>query len=116
MTRTRIPDLRTSAVPPAEDPAAAFRARLLDAARQSLAWHSELSHASVSGRDPDGRMLAAYAKREGPGYVSAWIREGGETEPEQHERDPGYVVLERIELARAKVVRKKREPDPRVWK
>lgn len=94
-----------------------FRARLIAEVRHILAWLPEMSHASVSRIDAEGRTWTAYGRREGPADTSAWIREGGGEPGEDHERLDHVVAHERYvrEAAERKRARRKREPDPRIW-
>lgn len=91
----------------------AFRKRLLSGARKSLASYPEMQFASITGIGPDGRVYTAYAKRE-VDDLSAWIRDGGGLEPEEHERDRRVVTEEKTAAAKG---RKKRVPkvDPRIF-
>lgn len=89
-----------------------FRARLLATVRHAIAWHPELTHASISAQGPDGATYTAFAKKEGKGEVSAWIRDGGVVEPEQYERDRTVVAQEEIGERRAPRAKK---VDPRIF-
>jgi hypothetical protein len=93
-----------------------FRARLEAAARRLVAWHPESTHGSITMLGPDGRQYTAYAKDEGPGYMSVWIREGGGVEPDTSERDRLVVAMEEVEAQRGKRKRQQKEPDPRIWR
>lgn len=70
--------------------------------RQVIAWYpEEVTHACITLQHPDGRTMTAYAKHEGPGYVSDWIREEPGVEPQEGERDPLTAAwLERTRAAR----------------
>lgn len=89
-----------------------FLTRLEAMVRQAIAWNPEASHASVSATGPDQRAYTAYAKREGPGDLSTWIRPGGTVEPLEHERDR-YVVAQ--EKMRPRPMRPPKT-DPRIWR
>jgi hypothetical protein len=75
-----IPDPR-----PAEQ---RWRDELLRKVREVLALSPDLSHASITTATPALQVVTAYAKREGPGNISAWIRETGGVEPAATERSP----------------------------
>lgn len=113
MTRVTL-DLHTRH-PSEYTPDEHFRRRLEEAARQVVAWFPESTHGSITMTGPDGRQYTAYAKDEGRGYLSVWIRPGGAVEPELAERDRLVLALERIEEEQGKRKRRPKEPDPRIW-
>jgi hypothetical protein len=79
------------------DPDELFR-RLLNAqVRDLLAWRpKEVTHASVTAVHPEtGEAWTAYGKRERPGDLSVWVRQGGGVEPEKAERNLDLVARER---------------------
>lgn len=47
-----------------------------------------VTHASITVQHPDGRPRTAYARYEGPGYVSFWIREESGEDPVEGELGP----------------------------
>ena len=94
MARTTIP------TEPASDrrtPEERWRRELEMKARELLAWYPDLTHASCTAISWDGRVMTAYAKREGPGDITAWLREEVGVEPERYERDPVIVAREKWE-------------------
>lgn len=92
----------------------AFRRRLISGARKALASYPEMQYASISGIAPNGVTYTAYAKRE-IDDLSAWIREAGGVEPEEHERDRRVVAEERNAAEAGRKKRVKKEPDPRIF-
>ena len=66
-------------------------------AREQLAWYPDLTHASCTAVAWDGRVMTAYAKREGPSDITSWLREEVRVEPERYERDQAIVAREEWE-------------------
>lgn len=85
-----------------------FRHFLRSEVRGILAWRPEaLRYASVTGVHPEtGLLYTAYAKYEGPGDISVWIREGAGVEPAQEACSRTVVAAERI--AQEEAARKRR--------
>ena len=63
-----------------------WRDDLLLRVREILAWYPSLTHASITTVDASGARVTAYARREGPGYVSSWLRRVDGLDPDESER------------------------------